>query len=520
MARHRLLLLGFCTLIWLPGLPVRTLWPTDEPRYALIARDMAESGDYVVPIKRGAVYHSQPPLFLWMETLASKPLGGMTETAARLPSFLAAVGCVLIVQSLASRLFGAGAGLFASLVLATDLRFLLSAQWAATDMLLCFFITATLACFHRAWAEKQRSWYYAMYAMAGLGTMTKGPAGFVLPGMVILCFLAARRDLREVARMKLPAGVLIVAGILAPWLLLFWRQAGTEEVSNLVLKQSFQRYTDAWNNLAPWYYFLWRFPLDFLPWAVVFPAAILASARRLEAAHRAFLWSWFAVIFLFFSISTGKRGVYILPLHPAAAMLVGWYWDQRPPRFAGRAIGVLFAALGAALLSPLPARAGLPAQARVSCLALGLLAMACGVTMALVPARRALAAVTAGTGLVGLAAVLLLAPVENRRQNIVPFARQMALHVPEGAPLGMVRDRYEDLVFYSHREAEVELRPGKRLSQWLARPERVYAVLDEAAFKELEPRHDVSWELLEKQELAGEPYYLIVKREEDAGGNS
>jgi len=53
--RHVLLLIGFCAVIWLPGLPARTLWPTDEPRYALIARDMADRADYVVPIKRGEV---------------------------------------------------------------------------------------------------------------------------------------------------------------------------------------------------------------------------------------------------------------------------------------------------------------------------------------------------------------------------------------------------------------------------------------------------------------------------------
>ena len=117
--RHRLTLIALCTLMWLPALPVRTLWPTDEPRYALIARDMAESGDYIVPIKRGEVYHSQPPLYLWLEVLSGKLLGGLGETAARLPSFLAAISCLLIVHGLATRLFGAGAGLACALVLAT-----------------------------------------------------------------------------------------------------------------------------------------------------------------------------------------------------------------------------------------------------------------------------------------------------------------------------------------------------------------------------------------------------------------
>ena len=524
-ARHRLALIAFCTLIWLPGLPVRTLWPTDEPRYALIARDMLESGDYIVPIKRGEIYHSQPPLYLWTEVVSARLMGGLTEAAARLPSFLAAVGCVQVVYGLGAALFGGGAGLMAALVLATDVRFLLSAQWAATDMLLCLFMTATLACFHRAWSSGDRRWYYLMYAAAGLGTMTKGPVGSVLPGMVILCCLAAAGDLREVIRMRLHWGVLIVCAILTPWLLMYWRQAGGHEVSNLVLTQSFRRYTAAWNNIQPWYYFLWRFPLDFLPWAPVFPIAMVAS-RRLARNQKALLWSWFGVIFLFFSASTGKRGVYLLPLHPAAALLMGWLWHQafgetdgegvRLPRrsiqLARVAIGLGFAVLGAFLLSPLPSHTGFPVDARWATIVLGLFAIACGAVIVMIAPRRAVVAIAGATGLLSLAGILMLAPYENRRQNITVFAASIERLVPRGAPLGIVRDRYEDLVFYSRRPAERELRPGKRLAAWMNRPGPVYAVLDRAAYDDLKQLPAVTWELLDQQTLAGEEYHLIVRR--------
>ena len=524
--RHRLTLIALCTLMWLPALPVRTLWPTDEPRYALIARDMAESGDYIVPIKRGEVYHSQPPLYLWLEVLSGKLLGGLGETAARLPSFLAAISCLLIVHGLATRLFGAGAGLACALVLATDVRYLLSAQWAATDMLLCLFMTATLAAFHRAWSSGNRRWYFVMYAMAGLGTMTKGPVGFVLPGMVILCTLAASRDLREVLRMRLPWGVLIVCAILAPWLLLFWRQAGAHQVANLAVKQSFGRYVNAWNNIQPWYYFLWRFPLDFLPWFPFFAVALAASAGHMVRESRAFLWSWFGVIFLFFSASTGKRGVYLLPLHPAAAILAGWVWHRAvkdPSWIGGEAfrwwlrwsrigIGTMFAALSAVLLSPLPWRAGFPADARGAVLALGFVSLALGAAITLLSSGRAFHAIAGGTALLSLAGVLMLAPYENRRQNVTTFSASVAQHVPEGATLGIVRERFEDLVFYSHRQAEAELRAGKRVTRWLSRPGTVYAVLDQPAFDELKTGPQATWELLDHQFLAGVEYFLIVKR--------
>lgn len=525
-ARHRLALIVFCSLMWLPGLPARTLWPTDEPRYALIARDMAESGDYVVPLKRGDVYHSQPPLFLWMEVLSAALMGGMTEAAARLPSFLAGVGCVLVAHALATSLLEAQAGLMSALVLATSVRYLLSAQWVATDMLLCFFMTAALAAFHRAWRHGEPRWYLVMYAMAGMGTMTKGPVGLVLPGLVILCCLAMCGDWRELRRMRLHWGVVIVSALVAPWLFLFWKQAGAGQVANLALKQSFQRYTAAWNNVAPWYYFLWRFPLDFLPWAPLLPVAAVASARALERRTRVFLWSWFGVVFLFYSLSTGKRGVYLLPLYPAAASLVGWLWHRavheaswpspdlyrRWLRLGSVTTGLAFAALGAVLLSPLPMRGGLPVDARAAVVALGIVSLALGGVIALLAPGRAFPVIAGGTALLAVAGVLTLAPYENRRQNVTVFAASIARAVPMGAPLGMVRDRFEDLVFYSHRGADLELRPGARVVGWLSRPETVYAVLDEAAFDDLKTRAQLTWEVLDRQVLAGEPYYLIVKR--------
>jgi 4-amino-4-deoxy-L-arabinose transferase-like glycosyltransferase len=520
-ARHRLLLMAFCASVWLPGLPARTLWPTDEPRYALLARDMTESGDYVVPVKRGEAYHSQPPLFLWAEVASGALMGGVSEAAVRVPSFLAALSTVLLVHALAANLFTPTAALMSALVLAADVRFLLQAQWASTDMMLCFFMTATLAAFYTGYRSGRRWWYLVMYAAAGLAAMTKGPVGFALPGLVIVCFLLLRRDLKEVLRMRLPLGAAIVSGICAPWILLFWHRAGGSQVANLVLKQSLQRYTEAWNNLQPWYYFLWRFPADFLPWTPIFPIALWASTR-MEKSHRLFLWCWFAAVLLFFSASSGKRGVYILPLHPAAAILVGWLWDsaysgrgwesaRRWLRWARGAVALLFCGLGVFLIVPLTDRLEQPLELRRAGMLLGLICLAACIGVALAPPRRALPVIAGATGVLALAAIVLIAPLENRRQNVVGFSAEIARLVPPAAPLGIVRDRFEDLVFYSRHSPQVQLRGGPRLDRWMQRPETVYAVLDQPAWERVGAREGVSWNLLANQKLAGEDYYLIVK---------
>jgi len=521
IGRHRIALALFCGAIWLPGLPARILWPTDEPRYALIAREMVERGDYVVPVKRGEVYHSQPPLFLWATALSSRLLGGSSEAAYRAPSFLAALAGVLTVHALAASWFGPAAGLLSGMVLATDLRYLLQAQWVSTDMLLCLFVTASLACFAHGYRSARRGWYLACYALASAATMTKGPVGFVLPALVILSFLVVRRDLAEILRMRLPTGALLFAVIVLPWYLLFWQRAGADEAVNLVLTQSVRRYVAAWNNQQPWYYFLWRLPADLLPWTPLLPFAVWFSRRRMPALERHLLLCWLAAMLVFFSISTGKRGVYLLPLHPAAAILMAWFCDDalrrggedprsaRSLRLCALLMALLFAGAGAAALSTPSSWLAAAPGALPAATMLGWMAVAVGAVIALAPLRLVPHVTASATGLLALTALALAAPIQDQRLNTPRFAAGVARHVPEGARLGIVQGRFEDIVFYSRRHAEIELRPGRRLERWMAQPDPVYAVLDSRAYNSLASGPAPSWELLTQGDLAGEAYFLI-----------
>src|SRR5262249_34398851 len=85
-----------------------------------------------------------------------------------------------------------------------------------------------------------------------------------------------------------------------------------------------RRYLHGWNNVEPWHYYIHKLPLDLLPWSPFLVLGLILSWRSMSAAPRRFLWSWMGGIFLFFSVSSCKRGVYLLPLYPAAAVLIGW----------------------------------------------------------------------------------------------------------------------------------------------------------------------------------------------------
>lgn len=98
-----------------------------------------------------------------------------------------------------------------------------------------------------------------------------------------------------------------------------------------LLRQTIGRYTEGWSKPQPIYYYLYNFPIDFLPWILFLPGAIVYGYSRETIDKRKeffFITLWFALIFLFFSLSKGKRGLYLLPLFPAAALLVGRLWDD------------------------------------------------------------------------------------------------------------------------------------------------------------------------------------------------
>ena len=509
--------------MWLPGLPSRTLWPNDEPRYALIARDMMESGDYIIPTNQGRIYSQKPPLFLWAELASSAVMGGVSEVPVRIPSVLAGIGTVLLVHALGCAMFGAGAGLLGGLVMATMSRTQLSAQWAAPDMLLCFFITAAFYCFVLAHRTGRGGWYLPMYASAALGTMTKGPMALIIPGLAIPAYLLLTGRRSELSRMRPLAGLLVAALLIAPWLVMFGLGAGGGPAANLLLKQTVVRYTSAWNNVGPWYFYLWHFPLDCLPWTMVFGAAVAVAWKRMERAEGILLLAWFGVVFLFFSASTGKRGVYLLPLYPAVALCVGWFGDRcrsepdRPDerrwlRAACVATAIPFLAVGLLLLRPATAGIPLPDGARGVAAPLGAVCVLAGMLVAILPPVRSLYAIAGSAAVLNLAGVLLVAPLVNQWQNVVPFAASIRSHVPEGAPLGIVRQDYEALVFYSGRTPEVQLKEGRRLEEWLSRPEPVYAVLDQPAWEDLASHDGLAWRLLDRQKISGDDYYLIVSR--------
>ncbi len=341
--RNRLqvfVLLMFCAFLFILGVGRWDLWDPDEPRYAQVAKEMVvNSGDWILMHLNGKVYGDKPPLFFWLIALSSYLWGGFSSFAVRFPPALFGTLTVLLTFFLGKSLYSSRAGFLSGLILATSLEFSYLSTRANIDTTLTFFTTASILCF-LLWVQHRRKTtessmggllFWGFYPGMALATLAKGPIGFILPLLVSLIYLIIQKDWKGIKGMRLLPGMLLFIVIVLSWYLPAVSIGGKGYLQETLFKHTLDAYTKGWTHVRPFYYYLLNFPADFLPWTLFLPGVIFSAfSKRKEGIGREslFLLVWFVSIFLFFSFSKGKRAIYLLPLYPAASVIVGNFWDN------------------------------------------------------------------------------------------------------------------------------------------------------------------------------------------------
>ena len=315
-----LLLVLICVPMFLVGLGGYDLDLKGESREAITAREMAEGGDWLLPRVNGEAFPQKPLLFPWAVALSTLVLG-TGEFAVRLPSALAAVGAVLATFALGRRLLGERKGLLAGALFASTGVVVALARSARVDMTLCLWTTASMLCVLRVLERPVPGRLLALWLCVALGVLSKGPLGIVLPGLAAAAALALQgrvgvlRDLRPWPFALVPV---LLAGA---WYAQGLARGGEEFGSFSLLQENWRMFLGESGVHAhgPFYY-VPRILLVGLPWILFVPAALARADRR--DPSWAVPAAWFAVVFLVFSIGSAKRTDYLLPLMPAAALLV------------------------------------------------------------------------------------------------------------------------------------------------------------------------------------------------------
>ena len=326
----------FCALLFVWGLGDVPFYSKGQPREATVVWEMYHTGEWVLPLRNGHIIPSKPPLFHWLGALASIAAGRLDEFTVRLPSALLALLGVFLTYRTAAAVWGVEAGLVAGLILATSFEWVRAATGARVDMTLAFFMVAALLTFWSGYRGKRFGWPHVLgfFGLAGLATLTKGPVGGVLPGLAVGVFLLVRRDLWFVGRMRPFSGGLLYLCVAGSWYALALWQGGEAFFEKQIMKENVLRFvaseTAGAGHVHPFYYFVPNLFMGMAPWSFFFPPLVYFLYRfRGRWARQEFLFPivWFATVFLFYSASSSKRSVYILPLYPAAALLLGAWWQ-------------------------------------------------------------------------------------------------------------------------------------------------------------------------------------------------
>ncbi|MET0658575.1 MAG: glycosyltransferase family 39 protein, partial [Steroidobacteraceae bacterium] len=346
-------LVGLGLLLIGTGIGLRDPWPADEPRFALVARDMVATGDWLVPRVGGDVYADKPPLFFWLMALALTVTRSL-RVAFLLPSLFAGLGSALLVYDLGRRLWNRETGFVAALALLFTVQFTWQARQAQIDTTLCFWTTLSLyGLLRHLVVGPQWRWYAIGCAAAGLGVISKG-VGF-LPLLVFIPFLVLKArgwttpQLDSKLRWWLgPLAFLLAVSI---WLVPMLLAARGDPVlaayrDEILFRQTIDRYAKAWHHHEPfWYFVVQVIPVLWLPLTLLIPWLVprWRAALRNKDLGLALLLSWIGLVVLFFSSSAGKRGVYILPALPAFALacapFLGELLAQRRVQRAGFFLG-------------------------------------------------------------------------------------------------------------------------------------------------------------------------------------
>jgi len=323
-AERAVLILAAVLFLWFLG--AHDLWAPDEPFFGEGAREMVVDGQWLVAHVNGVVNSHKPPLFFWLIALFSLPFGAVSEFTARLPSVLAALGTLMLMMRLGRRWFGPKTATLAGVLLATSYMFWDKARWSQIDSLLCFLIWVALSAFE-AWRSGDADGRRAgalFWGVAGLAVLAKGPVGLLLPLGIVIAVLAVERDLGALRRFAPLVGPSVFVLVTGAWALAatLWGPAEYSVIG--ALREHFvERGMHGMHHVRPFWYYAERLPLSLLPWTGLLPGALVVAwrNRRHSAGVRLAL---VAVVFvvIFFSISTEKRDLYVLPAFPAFALLM------------------------------------------------------------------------------------------------------------------------------------------------------------------------------------------------------
>jgi 4-amino-4-deoxy-L-arabinose transferase-like glycosyltransferase len=508
-----IILMMLCLSLFFFRLGTRPLWDIDEGMHAAISKAMVLSGDWVTPQYNGKNFYDKPPLFNWLAAF-SFLVFGFTEFAARLPAALLGSGCVMTTYLLGRRMFNLQVAFLSAVVLATSAEYIILSRVVVHDISLVFCDTLALTLFFLGYqnARHRKRNFLLGYAALGLDVLAKGPVGVVMPAMIIVLFLVYKKQLGFLKEMQMGRGVLLFLAITAPWYILICLKNPDYFEYFFIKKNVGSFLSKTSRHQEPFYYY---FPVllgGFFPWSCFFPLSLIHAFRfhlKNKSQEMIFLLIWFGFIFLFFSTARSKLATYILPLYPAASILVGVIWYDlinSPTRQLRR--GFTFSFLPLVITFPLaliyiwiypPTQlltdSGLD-SARLYYVAFWMvICVIVSFSMLLMQKDKTLFATIVGMiSSTALLFLLLMVPSINPYRSTKELAYKFDAMQPQHENLVFFDKALDSALFYSNRGVLVLNNP-QQLKEYLISKKNVYCILksdDLKLIEDLKPFFDIA----------------------------
>ncbi len=350
-------------VLFLARLGARALWAS-EGRWAEIVREMLLSSNYFWPTINGKLYYDKPLLSYWFIVAATPLTGGISETAARLPSALFALAGVALVIVMARRLYDRTTAAWAGFVLATSFSYVFFARHASADIETTTGVLAALTLFVCNREHRSGWWVIWLWQIMAVTSLTKGLMGFALP-LFVMGWYSLLEEGTAAAYARIAQGSwrarlnwfrarlewffnlktpIAISAALAVYYLPFaisQNRTHSDAGLYLVFRENVVRFFKPFDHRDPIYIYLYVIFALMAPWSIFLPAALIEVHRRARktaasalAGADLFTLTYFWGTMAFFTLSRSRRSYYLLPLLPAAALLVARLLSARDDLWA------------------------------------------------------------------------------------------------------------------------------------------------------------------------------------------
>lgn len=318
------------------SLYVRPLFPVDETRYAAVAWEMWVRDDFLVPYLNGETYSHKPPLLFWLMQL-SWWLFGVNDWSLRLISPLFSLATLFLSGAVARALWPDRRRVaeITPLILLGFFFWIVYSTLTMFDMMLAFFaLLGIYSLLKLAYSGLSLKYWVLLGIAIGGGVLSKGPV--ILLHLLPVALLAPWWLLRSQTvnfrwnhwYFGLISAILIGAVIALCWAIPAGISGGESYRNAIFLGQTSGRLVKSFAHQLPWWWYLEILPLLLLPWLLLKPVWAGLRKLNLQDSGIRFCLAWALPVFIAFSLVSGKRIHYLLPLIPALALLLARAVDE------------------------------------------------------------------------------------------------------------------------------------------------------------------------------------------------